>query len=57
VLVVVCNGLTGLPDAISAVWPQTITQTCVVHHADLRIMPMRRPSVLVTALPGLDMSA
>ena len=34
---VVCDGLTGLPDAISAVWPQTITQACVVHYADLRI--------------------
>jgi putative transposase len=31
VLMVVCDGLTGLPDAISAVWPQAITQTCVVH--------------------------
>jgi transposase-like protein len=31
VLMVVCDGLTGLPDAISTVWPQTITQTCVVH--------------------------
>ena len=31
VLMVVCDGLTGLPDAISAVWPATITQTCVVH--------------------------
>jgi transposase-like protein len=31
VLMVVCDGLTGLPDAIGAVWPQTITQTCVVH--------------------------
>src|SRR3954463_5633303 len=31
VLMVVCDGLTGLPDAISAAWPQTITQTCVVH--------------------------
>ena len=28
---VVCDGLTGLPDAIAAVWPQTIIQTCVVH--------------------------
>jgi putative transposase len=28
---VVCDGLTGLPDAIAAIWPQTITQTCVVH--------------------------
>jgi transposase-like protein len=31
VLMIVCDGLTGLPDAIAAVWPQTITQTCVVH--------------------------
>lgn len=31
VLMVVCDGLSGLPDAISAVWPQTITQTCIVH--------------------------
>lgn len=28
---VVCDGLKGLPDAIGAVWPQAITQTCVVH--------------------------
>ena len=31
VLMVVCDGLTGLPDAVAAAWPQTITQTCVVH--------------------------
>jgi len=31
VLMVVCDGLTGLPEAITAVWPRTITQTCVVH--------------------------
>lgn len=31
VLMVVCDGLTGLPDAITAVWPAAITQTCVVH--------------------------
>ena len=31
VLMVVCDGLSGLPDAVGAVWPQTITQTCVVH--------------------------
>ena len=30
-LIVVCDGLTGLPDAVAAVWPQTIVQTCVVH--------------------------
>jgi putative transposase len=31
VLVVVCDGLTGLPAAIEAVWPTAIVQTCIVH--------------------------
>jgi putative transposase len=31
VLMAVCDGLTGLPDAINAVWPKTVVQTCVVH--------------------------
>jgi putative transposase len=31
VLMVICDGLTGLPDAITTVWPRSITQTCVVH--------------------------
>jgi transposase-like protein len=31
VLMVVCDGLTGLPDAIGAVWPWAIVQTCIVH--------------------------
>ncbi|KPI01851.1 transposase mutator type [Actinobacteria bacterium OK006] len=32
VCMVVCDGLKGsLPDAIGTVWPQAITQTCVVH--------------------------
>ncbi|WP_443069152.1 IS256 family transposase [Streptomyces sp. NBC_01278] len=31
VCMVVCDGLKGLPEAIGAVWPQAITQTCVVH--------------------------
>jgi putative transposase len=30
-LVVCCDGLTGLPDAIGHVWPEAIVQTCVVH--------------------------
>jgi putative transposase len=29
--IVVCDGLKGLPDAVDAVWPQTIVQTCIVH--------------------------
>jgi transposase-like protein len=31
VLMVVCDGLKGLPEAVEQTWPQTITQTCVVH--------------------------
>jgi len=31
VCMVVCDGLKGLPQAIETVWPQAITQTCVVH--------------------------
>ena len=31
VLIVVCDGLQGLPDAIEAVWPKATIQTCVVH--------------------------
>jgi putative transposase len=30
-LMLVCDGLKGLPDAVAAVWPRTIIQTCVVH--------------------------
>ena len=40
VLIACCDGLEGLPEAIETVWPNTVTQTCVVHYADLRIMPM-----------------
>ena len=31
VLIVVCDGLTGLPGAVQAVWPQAVVQTCIVH--------------------------
>src|ERR687893_2555814 len=30
-LIVVCDGLKGLPEAIAAVWPQTVVQKCIVH--------------------------
>ena len=31
VIIVCCDGLTGLPDAIGVAWPKAIVQTCVVH--------------------------
>ncbi|MEU1536420.1 IS256 family transposase, partial [Streptomyces fagopyri] len=33
VLMLVCDGLKGLPEAVEAVWPRTIVQTCVVHRS------------------------
>ena len=30
-LFVCCDGLSGLPESINAVWPKAIVQTCVVH--------------------------
>ena len=31
VLFVCCDGLSGLPDAITATWPRATVQTCVIH--------------------------
>lgn len=31
VLIICCDGLVGLPEAIQAQWPRTVVQTCTVH--------------------------
>jgi putative transposase len=31
VLIVCCDGLKGLPEAIEATWPEAVVQTCVIH--------------------------
>nr|WP_229022985.1 IS256 family transposase [Actinomarinicola tropica] len=31
VCIVVCDGLKGLPDAITTTWPRAVVQTCVLH--------------------------
>jgi transposase-like protein len=43
VCIVCCDGLTGLPDAITVVWPAAIVQLCVVHliRASLRYASKR----------------
>ena len=46
-LIVVCDGLKGLPEAIATVWPQTIAQTCIVHYSDIVVMPIPGRSRLV----------
>jgi hypothetical protein len=49
--------LSGLGEAITSVFPDTVVQTCVVHYADHRIMPMWSPFPLVVVVPELKMSA
>ena len=49
VLMLVCDGLKGLPDAVNSVWEKTIVQTCIVHYADLRVMPTSRRGLQVAA--------
>ena len=39
ILICCVDGLTGFPDAIEAIFPNTTVQTCLVHYADLRVMP------------------
>jgi putative transposase len=49
VLMLVCDGLKGLPGAVGEVWPQTVVQTCAVH--------LPRASFLYTARQEWDKTA
>ena len=49
VLMVVCDGLKGLPDAIGQVWPQAITQNCIVHTGCLRERRRGRGGAVIAA--------
>jgi putative transposase len=51
-LIVCCDGLPGLPDAIETVWPQATVQTCVVHllRASLRYVAYDHKKRLAAAL-------
>lgn len=51
-LIVCCDGLPGLPDAIGTIWPQTVVQTCVVHllRASLRYVAYDQRKAIAAAL-------
>ena len=57
VFFVVCDGLKGLPEVVSNVWPEAIVQTCIIHYPDIRIMPTSRVSALVEPVPVGRISA
>src|SRR3954468_2882086 len=52
VLLVCCDGLKGLPDAIEATWPQALVQTCVIHliRASLRFCSWKDRKAITSAL-------
>jgi len=52
VLVLCCDGLTGLPEAVEAVWPRTTVQTCTVHliRASMKYVASRDRQAFATAL-------
>lgn len=52
VLIVCCDGLKGLPDAIEATWPHALVQTCVIHliRASLRFASWKDRKAIVTGL-------
>lgn len=51
-LFVCCDGLTGLPESIAAVWPKATVQTCVVHllRASMRYASYSDRKKMATAL-------
>ena len=57
VCIVVCDGLKGLPESITATWPAALIQTCVLHYAEVVVMPMRDAEPLWVVGRGLLRSA
>jgi putative transposase len=51
-LIVCCDGLAGLPEAIEATWPRAIVQTCVIHliRASLRYVSWEDRKKITAAL-------
>ena len=54
---VVCDGLKGLSEVVSNVWPHAIVQTCIIHYSDTWVMPTFLTLPLVAAVPAEQMSA
>ena len=49
ILIACVDGLAGFADAITAAFPQTVVQRCVVHYADLGVMPTSRQQLQAAA--------
>ena len=52
ILIAVVDGLKGFPEAITAVYPETVVQTCIVHliRNSLQLASWKERKTLVSAL-------
>ena len=59
IIIACCDGLTGLPEAIEATWPNTVVQTCVVHliRASMRFVNYQDRKAVAAALKGVYTAA
>jgi putative transposase len=59
VLIACCDGLTGLPEAIEAVWPHTTVQTCTVHliRAAMKFVSYKDRRAMAAALKDIYTAA
>ncbi|MER6363317.1 IS256 family transposase [Kitasatospora sp. NPDC001527] len=59
VCIVACDGLKGLPEAVTATWPRATVQTCVIHliRGSLRLAAKRDHPKLVPALKAVYTAA
>ena len=55
VLIVCCDGLAGLPEAIEATWPQSMVHTCVVHliRASMRFVSYKDRKAVAAAVKAV----
>ena len=49
ILIACVDGLAGFADAVAAAFPAAVVQRCVVHYADLGVMPTSRQQLQVAA--------
>jgi putative transposase len=59
VLIACCDGLTGLPESIEAVWPHTTVQTCTVHliRASMKFVSYKDRKAMAAALKEIYTAA
>lgn len=59
VLIVCCDGLTGLPEAIEATWPDSMVQACVVHliRSSMRFVSYQDRKKVAAALKPIHTAA